>query len=235
MNNVLSVYRFENKYVLSKEIISSIKKKLDIILSKDDNSLTGSYLVRSLYFDSINNIDFNKKLAGTEIRKKIRIRVYNLKDKKCKLEMKKKNGDLSNKVSLWITSDDAKKLIKGEYNTLVKYFESSKEAVEIFTVMSQGCYKPVVMVEYDRIAYTYPMNNTRLTFDFNIRSSEVNFNLFDKNIIYNNILDDKVILEVKYDDKLMGFISDTLKQYRLNRISISKYCSSRKIFYDFIY
>ena len=235
MNGVLSVNRNEYKYIIPITSMQQLKYKFNVILKKDTNSKKEGYSVRSLYFDSMNNIDFNTKLAGTEIRKKIRIRVYKPTDTKCKLEMKKKNGDYSHKVSVWISKSDAKELIKGKYNVLEKYFEKSKEALEIFMVMSLGCYRPVVMVEYQRIAYTYPMYDTRLTFDYNIRSSESNFNLFDKNIIYNTIINNETILEVKYNEKLMGFISETLKPFNLNRISISKYCMGRKVFYDFNY
>jgi hypothetical protein len=215
--------------------MKELQKKFNVILKKDDNSKGNGYIVRSLYFDSMNNYDFNTKLAGTKVRKKIRIRVYDPDDTRCKLEMKKKDGDYSHKISVWITRDDAIELTKGKYHVLQKYFDKSKEAVEIFTVMSLGCYRPVVMIEYQRIAYTYPMYDTRLTFDFNIRSSEANFNLFDKEIMYNTIINNETILEVKYNEKLMGFINETLKPFHLNRISISKYCMGRKIFYDFNY
>lgn len=234
MNDVLSVYRNEDKFIISKVMMSNLKYKLNVILKKDTNLIDDSYMVRSLYFDSLNNIDFNTKLAGTKDRKKIRIRVYDPKDSRCKIEMKQKNGDLSHKISLWITRDDALNLIKGKYNVLVKYFSKSSAAMEIYTTMSLGCYKPVVMIEYDRIAYTFPLYDTRLTFDFNIRSSESNFDLFSKDIMYTKVTDETV-LEVKYNEKLVGFISEVLKPYKINKISISKYCIGRKIFYDFNY
>ena len=101
--------------------------------------------------------------------------------------------------------------------------------------MQLGLYRPVVMVEYDRLAYFHPLYNTRITFDYNIKSSESNFDLFDKKINYTNIFNDYVILEVKYNKKLLGFISDILKKQKLTMLSISKYCISRKVFYDFNY
>ena len=149
--------------------------------------------------------------------------------------MKKKNGDYSHKISVWIEKKDAINLIKCKYSVLKKYFDKSKEVLEIYTAMCLGCYRPVVMVEYERIAYTYPLYNTRLTFDFNIRSSESNFNLFDNKVIYNTIINNETILEVKYNEKLMGFINEVLKPFKLTRISISKYCLGRKVFYDFDY
>ena len=234
MAKTLSVYRSENKYVLSKDKLSNLKFKLDKVLSRDDNSKKGPYIVRSLYFDSINNIDFNTKMAGTEIRKKIRIRTYDPNSKKCKLEMKQKNGDLQHKISIWISKDDAIELIHKNYSVLLKYIDENEDAKMIYTTMMFGCYVPVVMVEYDRVAYTYGLYNTRITMDMNVRASESNFNLFDENPIYTPVIDD-TILEIKYDGKLMGFLAEIFKPYKLNRISVSKYCFGRKVFYDFNY
>ena len=147
--------------------------------------------------------------------------------------MKKKNNLTQHKISLWLSKDDAKELINKNYSVLIKYFSESQDAIAFYTIMTLGCYSPVVMVEYDRTAFTYQINNTRLTIDSNIKSSECNFNLFDENPIYTPILDNQSILEVKYDTKLMGFVSKVLNPYKLVKLSVSKYCFSRKIFYDF--
>lgn len=233
MKNTITVFRNENKYFISYIHFVSLKKKLDKILKRDNYSKEDSYIVRSLYFDSINNIDFKSKLSGTNIRKKIRLRTYNPKDSKCKLEMKQKKSNLQYKISIWIKKTDATKLIKGDYSVLTKYFEKSEEAILIYKTMVLGCYKPVVMVEYDRIAYVYPRYSTRLTFDMNIRSSETNFNLFSENICFNKLVNQKIVLEIKYNEKLMGFISNILKPYKLTQLAISKYCIGRKIYYEF--
>ena len=235
MSEVLNVFRNENKYIISKYKMSNIKNDLNVILKKDLYSNNKSYKVRSLYFDSINNIDFNTKLAGTLDRKKIRIRSYDVNDNKCKLEMKKKHDDLSNKISVWINKDDVNELIKGNYKVLIKYFNENKDIIDIYNTMQLGLYRPVVMVEYDRLAYFHPLYNTRITFDYNIKSSESNFDLFDKKINYTKVFNDYVVLEVKYNKKLLGFISDILKKQKLTMLSISKYCISRKVFYDFNY
>ena len=235
MESSLYVYRTENKYLLNEADISNLKFKLDKLLERDKHSKQSSYIVRSLYFDSINNIDFNTKMAGTEIRKKIRLRTYDYTDDKCKLEIKQKNGDLQHKISMWIKKEDAKKLIKGDYSVLISYVKTNSDALFFYSTMQLGGYKPVALIEYDRIAYTYPMYSTRITFDMNVRSVESNFDLFDEKPLYYPVVENKTILEVKYNEKLMGFISDTIKKYQLNKTAVSKYCAGRKVFYDFNY
>ena len=233
METALSVFRNEKKYLLTQEETLLVRSRLDKILTRDVHSGTKGYIVRSLYFDSVNNIDYMTKLAGTQIRKKIRLRIYSTDADKCKLEVKNKNGDLQHKVSVWLDRADAKELIKCNYSVLVKYFETSPDAVDIYKMMVLGVYRPVVLVEYDRIAYTYPLFNTRITIDMNIRSSESNMDLFCEKPMYNMIMNDMNVLEVKYNEKLMDFISKTLMQFELVNISSSKYCMGRKVFCDF--
>lgn len=228
----LDVRREENKYLISEIESIKIQNKLSKVLNLDSNSKKHGYTIRSLYFDSINDIDYNDKLCGREDRKKIRLRVYDTKSNKCKLEIKKKHGDIQNKISLWIKKEDALKLIDGDYSVLYNYF-NNEDAKYIYSVMTLGCYRPKVLIEYKRIAYTFNEFNTRLTFDFDIKSSESNFNIFDKDINYLNIFDKDIILEVKYNGNLLEFISKILKEYNLKNISYSKYLYSRKIFNSF--
>ena len=231
----LSVFRNEYKYVINKCDVLSMQKKFDRFLTRDRNSVQNSYMVRSLYFDSINNIDYKEKLAGTEIRKKIRIRIYSPDAQQCKLEVKQKNGDLQHKVSMWITREDAGKLTTCNYSVLTKYFADVPDAVYIYSLMVRGCYRPVTLVEYDRTAYTYPLFNTRITFDANIRCNEGKMDLFAQTPVYHVLTTDQTVLEVKYNRKLVKFISDILKQYGLTKCAVSKYCMGRKVFCDFAY
>ncbi len=229
----LSVFRSENKYWISRCDAMSMQKKFDKLLARDQNSSDSSYMVRSLYFDSINDMDYMTKLAGIEERKKIRIRTYSSSAKYSKLEVKQKKGDLQRKISIWITKEDAYELARCNYSVLTTYFADYPDAVYIYSLMVKGCYRPVVLVEYDRIAYTFPLFQTRITFDMDVRSNEGNLDLFGQEPLYQKLLTDKQILEVKYNERLVGFISDTLRQYHLTRCSISKYCVGRKVFCDF--
>ena len=84
--------RKEIKYIVPLEKAIILKSRLDNLLPRDAYCSDGPYSVRSLYFESINNTDFDEKLAGLDIRKKIRARIYNSDPSVCKLELKQKNG-----------------------------------------------------------------------------------------------------------------------------------------------
>lgn len=235
MEHTLSVYRHEIKYLISKQDTQALSLRLDKLLERDTHALSDSYIVRSLYFDSINNRDYATKLAGTQIRRKIRLRIYSADARKAKLEVKHKNGNLQHKVSLWISREDAKALCQGDYSILIPYFSISQDAAAIYTMMTSGCYRPVVLVEYDRLAYTYPLFSTRITFDTNVRSSEGNLDLFYKKPVYQMLLNQQDIMEVKYNQQLVKFLSDIFRQFHLTQTSVSKYCIGRKVFCDFNY
>lgn len=231
----LSAYRKEIKYVIPLAKIPALKRCMDHLMTRDNYCIKDAYRIRSVYFESINNIDFAQKLAGIDVRKKVRLRTYNGDESVCKLELKQKKGDLQHKQSLILSKEDAEALSKGHYEILTRYFPNSETAVKAYQIMRQGCYRPVVMVEYDRLVYQYPLYDTRVTLDMGIRSTEANLDIFSPEVNYTPIMCETAVLEIKYSGKCMGFLKDALGQFDLTQSSYSKYCSGRKVYYDFNY
>lgn len=157
---------------------------------------------------------------------KIRLRTYDLNDNEVKLEIKRKEGINQVKESVWIQKEDAKELVVGNYSVLLKY--NSQTAETIYNIMTLGQYRPVVMVDYYRKAYYHRENNIRITLDRDIRSSESNFDMFNKSIMLTPVFDEGFsVLEVKYNSVILRWIKDALNGINLSKQSISKYCSSR--------
>jgi len=223
--NVLKVFRHEYKYSISYEEMLNLRTKLNELLTIDRNY--NGYMVRSLYFDSINDIDYYEKLDGLINRKKVRLRIYEPNANKVKLELKSKYDYHQQKESLIITKEEAEELLKENYSILLNHEEEI--AKKIYTIMSTNCYKPKVIVEYLRIAYT-TRNDTRITFDYNIkRSNDIN-SFFDENINYLNITPPQnIVLEIKFNRFLEPYISNVLGKYIANKESISKYVMGRNI------
>ncbi len=193
-----------------------------------------AYTVRSLYFDTVDNTDYWDKIAGIERRKKIRLRIYNQDCSLCKLEVKQKFGELQNKESFIVDSGDAHRLSLGETSVLKKYFREVPFSVDLYAAISLHCYRPAAQIEYDRTAWQYPLYDTRITLDRNVRASESNMDIFAPDIIFTPVLQEQAILEVKYNEKMTGFISDVLGQFQLTQESYSKYCAGRQRYYDFM-
>ncbi|WP_105617270.1 polyphosphate polymerase domain-containing protein [Vallitalea okinawensis] len=224
------INRKELKYVISDSDYYSLSNVLKKLLIQDPNNGEFGYKVRSLYFDSLNNIDYYSKIRGEEDRKKIRLRIYDTDCLKAKLEIKRKINFNQIKETVEISKDDAKRLIKKDYQVLLSY--DDHVASTAYNIMSLGQYQPVVLVEYDRRAYIHTENNIRITLDSDIRTSETNFQLFSDSVclipMFNHY---HALLEVKYNGELFGWISQILGNRESVNQSFSKYCSSRK-FYD---
>ena len=223
--SVLKVFRHEYKYSISYEEMLRLRAKLNDLLTIDRNS--NGYLVRSLYFDSINDIDYYEKLDGLIQRKKIRLRIYEPNANKVKLELKSKYDYHQQKESLIITKKEAEELIKENYSILLNHKEEI--ASKLYTILTTNCYKPKVVIEYQRIAYT-TRNGTRITFDFDIKRSNQIETFFDENINYLDLTNPQnIVLEIKFDRFLEPYISNILGNYISNKESISKYVMGRNI------
>ena len=235
MSKEFLTLRREVKYIVPLGKALRIRECLDGLLERDSHCPGGAYSVRSLYFESVYNTDFADKLSGVDIRKKVRARIYDGDASLCKLELKEKMGDAQSKQSFLITKRDVKAVSLGDYSVLKNYFHDTQTSIKAYGIMARGRYMRGVIIEYDRLAYRYPMYDTRITLDMNIRSSESNLNLFSPNINYTPVLYEDVVLEIKYSGKLMGFISDALCRFGLTQNAYSKYCSGRRNYYDFNY
>lgn len=224
---MLSVFRSELKYWISYSDSLLLQTELDQLLMPDPYSEAGSYRVKSLYFDSINQKDYVEKLEGVERRKKIRMRIYDEDTDQVKLECKQKVGALQHKESLLISRKDAVSCMEGDYGRLLDY--SEELAWRLYCDMTLGCYRPAVIVEYERYAYMYSEYNTRITVDSHVRSCETVLDLFDRQLPWMHTIEDMVILEVKFNETLIEPIKRILSKYRLTNVSVSKYGSGRPV------
>lgn len=227
---MITVLRREEKYPLDLIYAKSHINRFEKVLQLDDYSKEGTYKVRSLYFDTFDDKDFFDKLREQNIRRKIRLRIYNPTDKVAKLELKQKENIFQKKRSLIVTREHAQEIIKGNYEVLLGYDEEF--AAEMYSIMRSEGYRPKSIVEYERRAFMAKENNIRLSFDSNIRATETNFDLFSENLLLYPIFpQDKVILEVKYDKFLLSYISQLISAANTTKMSSSKYCLSRSLGY----
>lgn len=221
------VYRSELKYLISHADAAALKPRLASVLHADIHARDGAYHVRSLYYDTPYGRDYREKLDGLERRQKLRLRIYDEHSSCAKLELKEKNGSYQHKTSLEVSRADAQALAKGIYTPLFSYPE--EPAMRLYTTLMTNGYRPAVIIEYDRTAYTYPAFDVRLTLDANVRSSEANLDLFTEHLPWNPVFTDAMLLEVKFNRTLPGFIQKLLKPCRLTAVSYSKYCAGRPV------
>lgn len=227
------VNRRELKYPIGETDYYKIETLFKQVLTADPNNNDYGYTIRSLYFDGINNDDYHSKMDGEEVRKKIRLRIYNTNTQNVKLEIKRKLNISQIKETTTISREDAIRLINQEYSVLLKY--DSQTARSAYNMMTIGQYRPVVLVDYNRRAYIHDENNIRVTLDSDIRSNEFDFDMFSDDVIMTPIVDYyNALLEVKFDGELFCWISHALAGLDTTNRSLSKYCSSRTFFENYM-
>ena len=222
-------YRNEIKFIINKDSAEILKNKLSLIMDLDQNSTEdNSYLIRSLYFDDINSTAYYEKMDGVEYRKKYRIRLYNNDTNFIRLECKYKHENKTSKDQILIDKNICDRIIDGsiknlkieEENLLTKFIIDSKLNNLI----------PSIIVDYKRLAYTYPVSEVRVTFDSKIRSGRYNYNLYDEDLSTYKVIDDnEVVLEVKFNEILPESIAIILSTVPMIRQAFSKFATCRSI------
>ncbi len=230
---MLAVLRREEKYLLTLGEALQCAARFEKILMPDNFSKNGSYKIRSLYFDTADDRDFHDKLTEQNCRQKIRLRIYSPGDSRVKLELKQKENVYQKKRTLLITRADAQALAEGRYSVLLNY--GGPFAGEMFVLLTEGCYRPKTIVEYSRRAFMAKENNIRLTFDSDIRALEGTRSLFSPVLpLYPVLSGDQVVFEVKYNQFLLGYITDLIRCVDRRSVSASKYCLGRSLSYPFL-
>jgi hypothetical protein len=211
-------YRHEIKYRVAAAQAEVLKYMLRPLMRRDDNAAaTGDYVVRSLYFDTLDNDAYFEKVDGVEYRKKYRIRIYNGSAARIVLECKYKHNMMTAKVGVPITLSQARQLMRREYEQV----SGGERLLAMVRDMRYGALLPTVIVEYVREAYVYDVFDTRITFDSQVRSGVWDGDLFD---VAGATLKafDGVVLEVKFNECLPEPLALVLEGAALSREAVSK-------------
>ena len=222
------VFRNELKFLINNAEAEYLRRILSCVMKKDSYAEEKDYYIRSLYFDTVQNRDLVEKIDGVSERRKIRLRIYDVTQEKVKLEVKNKQENYSVKETLTITAEDAKALIAGDADILLKY--QNRIANKVYAYMKKEIHNPVILIDYEREAYMLDVENVRITFDKNVRASTSSDMFSDKNQMVGVVKPGMCILEVKYDNFLPEHISKILASVTMQNMSISKYMHSRMIF-----
>ena len=221
-------YRHELKFILNKTQAEILKYRLSIIMDVDSNSIDNKYYIGSLYFDDVYSSAYYEKVDGLEKREKYRIRLYNFDDSLIRLERKEKNRDLTHKEQVIISKEECVNILNGEYDLID--IKKNKLLEEFILKVKLNDIKPDVIVDYDRLAYVYPVEEVRITFDENIKSGRFNYNLFDKEVyLYDAIEKNEVVLEVKFNNYIPKHIVKVIETIPSIRLAVSKFALCKEV------
>ena len=220
------MFRFEKKYILNNLQVEQLKHRLSPIM-KLDPILSGKefYSIRSLYFDDYKDTCLKQVINGISERYKYRIRFYNDNTDYIVLEKKYKINNMTKKTSVQITKEIVDGIFKGNF---VISKDNNKLLNEFYLMIRTRGFKPVVIIDYDRIPYVYDAGCVRVTLDYNLSCSYDFDNLFSDEIRRIPLMEEgNTILEVKYNDFIPDYIRFCLQLDGLYRTSYSKYGNGR--------
>ena len=111
---------------------------------------------------------------------------------------------------------------------IIPQYEKRDEPVvfELYQFIKQNNLKPSCITSYLRNAY-FGMDYDswlRVTFDTNIRYRKKNLDLANKEIGEFMVSPDKVIMEVKANERVPYWLTEMIASYNFRLIRVSKYC-----------
>lgn len=219
--------RHELKHYINYADVLQLRSKLPFVASLDKNAVDGNgYRVKSLYFDNYNDKALKEKIDGVNEREKFRLRLYNDNTSFIRLEKKSKKNGICYKQSAFITVEECKRLINGDYAVLKENGKSL--CLELYAKMHYQQLRAKNIVDYKREAYVYPMGNVRVTMDYDIRTSQYVHNFLESEPIPLPITN-VYILEVKYDNFLPEIIRGMVSLSSRKSTAFSKYSVTRVI------
>jgi|TARA_B100001971_G_scaffold213463_1_gene246891 hypothetical protein len=222
------VQRRELKYYISYQeyvILSNLFKKF-LKIDKYTKQGQDGYFIRSLYFDTLDNKEFEEKMTGIKKRTKYRMRIYDIDDNKVKFETKRKSDDVIIKETAIIDRKDAIEIQNMNYEVMLKY--NDKVLNNAYKQFKMTNYYPVVLVDYLRRAFVYDINNIRIVFDKFLKTSTLHLDIFSKtDFSTQKMKDGLVIMEIKYDKYIPKWLKRLIQIPAAERSAISKYCIGR--------
>ena len=219
-------YRHEWKHEITYADLLSIRARLQAVAQPDPHAVDGRYLIRSLYFDNLNDKALREKIDGVNMREKFRIRYYNSDPSAIiHLEKKSKLNGLGTKYSAPLTMTEAQSIVDGNIDWMLNSPHSLIQ--ELYCKMRYQGMAPKTIVDYTREPFIYAPGNVRVTFDYDIRTGLNCTDFLDPNCVMIPAGDAPIILEVKWDAYLPSIIRDCVQTPGRRAAAFSKYAQCR--------
>ena len=218
-------YRHEWKHEISYADLLAIRQRLRAVAESDPHAEDGKYLIRSLYFDNMEDKALREKIDGVNLREKFRIRYYNGDPSVIHLEKKSKRAGLGTKYSAELSRDEAQKIVDSELDWMM---DSGRPLVqELYCKMRYQGLKPKTIVDYTREPFIYRPGNVRVTFDYDIRTGLACTDFLNPACVTIPAGDAPILLEVKWDAFLPSVIRDAVQTPGRRVEAFSKYAQCR--------
>ncbi len=218
-------YRHEWKHEISYADFLTIRARLRAVMQPDPHAKEGRYLIRSLYFDDLNDKALREKTDGVNRREKFRIRCYNNDPSVIHLEKKSRLNGLGTKFSANLTAQEVQKIIEGDLDWMLD--AKAPLIRELYCKMRCQGLRPKTIVDYTREPFIFGPGNVRVTLDYDIRTGLAAVDFLDPRCVTIPAGDAPIILEVKWDAYLPSIIRDAVQTPGCRVGAFSKYAQCR--------
>ena len=219
--------RNELKFSLHAASAFLLERRLSVGMRKDPYAgPNASYHIRSLYFEDPASSAYLDKVDGLENRTKYRIRFYNGDLSYIRLEKKQKIGKKSFKYGEVISPHFARDLISAKADRLAPCGPLSEELI---CKISFERFRPLLFVDYQRVALLHPVGYIRVTLDHAVTGSLFRGEL-EKSQFYVPVMEEnETVLEIKYDSLYPTHVCDMLADIPKIPVAYSKFCKCRAV------
>jgi len=235
----LHFHRYEFKYLVTGDRLAAVLRELETRLQRDAHSdRTGSYFVRSHYFDTDDFDVYHEKVAGLRERYKFRLRNYSSGTSFSSplfLELKGKVDNLVHKHRMVLDPVATEEALSRDTTALAGLILQSGEmngtgSRFVFDAFRKRI-SPSVIVDYDRTAFENDADpDFRATLDRNVLALRAGHDGHPRGEA-SPIVGDLQILEIKFRYRLPRWFHRLIQEIELERISLSKFAVATEVSY----
>ncbi len=214
--------RYEMKYKLTPAQHSALCEAMQGQMIQDDY---GRYLIRNVYFDTPDYQIIRQSIEKPNYKEKLRLRQYGMPEagKLAFIELKKKYGGIVYKRRVDLPQEDAVTYLWQDEAACQHGHTQILDEIDYFK-HSHPDLLPRVYLSYEREAYFCPTDeNFRLTFDYNIKTRDIDVSLAPSDADKPVLVDDTIIMEVKIVGGLPLWFTRFLSEHQIYKTSFSKY------------
>lgn len=226
--------RYELKYLLSLQQAASLSTAVATYMDEDGHGEGRSYAITSLYYDTADLRCYWEKIDGLRFRRKLRIRHYEgpealTPETPVFVEIKQRTNRTVQKRRARLPYAPALALCAGED---IEHDPAQGPFVrEVQAFVDTLRLQPTAITSYFRRALVGTVYDPglRITFDTDIRYRTTDLDLASRNPGRHLLHPERVVLEVKANQRIPRWLADLVGEFNAQIIRISKYCQGIEV------
>lgn len=224
--------RYENKFLVPDRVAQAVLQRVQPFVAPDPHAAPRpghAYPICSLYLDDHQHSLYRETVEGIPYRYKLRVRAYDDEPgSPLFLEIKRRHDRVVQKLRCRIPRALLPGVLTGESVPLPDPTRDRLASLAEFTrlVLLRRAV-PTMLVRYERQAYVgLDDPEVRVTVDRRLCALPMREPIVTMQGPFVAVPNDRVILELKFTDRMPPWMAAAIRDRELHRLSYSKYCNS---------